>query len=103
MFVSFTSPKRRLLTLSLGLLPLLLVSGCGPDPAIDVGIVNSPKLKIRSSNAMVAIDLAEVKQGDRLDVLEQTQVKTPTGPIEWYKVRTKDKNEVIGWVKTNEL
>src|SRR5678815_3336887 len=102
MFACFTSAKRRLITVSLCISPLLFVTGCGlisPDTPIDVAIVNSPKLKIRSSTAMVALDLAEVKRGDRLDVLEQAQVKTPTGPSDWYKVRTKDKNEVIGWVK----
>ena len=106
MFAFLTSPKRRLLAPSLVLLPLMFAGGCGlisSDPAIDVAIVNSPKLKIRSTRATVAVDLAEVKQGDRLDILEQAQVKTPTGPSEWYKVRTKDKNEVIGWVKANEL
>jgi len=105
MFAFLTSAKRRLLFVSLGLLPLF-AGGCSlvsPDTPIDVAIVNSPKLKIRSSTAMVALDLAEVKRGDRLDVLEQAQVKTPTRIDEWYKVRTKDKNETIGWVKAREL
>jgi len=106
MFASLTSAKRRLFVFSLSLSALLSAGGCGlvsPETPIDVAIVNSPKLKIRSSTAMVALDLAEVKRGDRLDVLEQAQVKTPTRIDEWYKVRTKDKNETIGWVKAREL
>ena len=90
---------------SLMFLALLWVSGCSlvTTAPIDEAIVNSPKLKIRSSTAMVALDLAEVKRGDRLDILEQTQVKTPTRTDEWYKVRTKDKNEVVGWVEARYL
>ena len=72
----------------------VLVAACGllpSDSKIDEGIVNAPKLKIRSSTALAALDLAEVKRGDRLEILEQAQVKTPTRTNEWYQVRTKTK------------
>jgi hypothetical protein len=75
----------------------------GPEPTIDEGVVIAPKLKIRSSTAMVALDLAEVKRGERLDILEQAQVKTPTRTDEWYKVRTKDKDEIVGWVEARYI
>src|ERR1044071_9390726 len=81
----------------------LLLAGCGMisgDTKIDEGIVITPKLKIRSTTAPAALDLAEVKRGDRLDILEQAQFKTPTRTVEWYKVRTKDKSAVEGWVET---
>src|SRR3989441_8781326 len=80
----------------------VLIAGCSLLPAeskIDEGIVIAPKLKIRSSTALAALDLAEVKRGDRLEILEQAQVKTPTRTNEWYKVRTKNKDATEGWVE----
>jgi hypothetical protein len=84
-------------------LACLLIAGCSlisSDSKIDEGIVIAPKLKIRSSTALAALDLAEVKRGDRLEILEQTQVKTPTRTAEWYKVRTKSKDATEGWVES---
>jgi hypothetical protein len=69
------------------------------DSKIDEGIVIAPKLKIRSSTALAALDLVEVKRGDRLDILDQAQVKTPTRTNEWYKVKTKTKDATEGWVE----
>ena len=92
---------------SCALMPLmalvLLMAGCGliaGDSKIDEGVVIAPKLKIRSTTAPAALDLAEVKRGDRLDILEQAQYKTPTQVVEWYKVRTKDKTAIEGWVQS---
>ncbi len=95
--------KRNLLAGSALVLWALLMAGCGlisGDTKIDEGVVIAPKLKIRSTTAPAALDLAEVKRGDRLDILEQAQFKTPTRVVEWYKVRTKDKSAVEGWVET---
>jgi hypothetical protein len=41
-----------------------------------------------------------VKRGDKLDILDQAQVKTPTRTAEWYKVRTKTKDAIEGWVES---
>src|SRR5438128_8117373 len=98
-----TLTKRHLLAGSALVLLALLLSGCGlisGDTKIDEGVVIAPKLKIRSSTAPAALELAEVKRGDRLDILEQAQFKTPTRTVEWYKVRTKDKAATEGWVET---
>src|SRR5260370_11018368 len=87
-------------------LPGLLFAGCGyisGDAKIGEGIVIAPKLKIRSSTAPVALDLAEVKRGDRLDIIDHAEVKTPTQVDEWYKVKTKVKDPVTGWVKARDL
>ncbi|MEK6321314.1 MAG: SH3 domain-containing protein [Acidobacteriota bacterium] len=84
------------------MLASILTAGCGllgGDTKIDEGIVIAPKLKIRSSTALAALDLAELKRGDRLEILEQAQVKTPTRTNEWYKVRTKTKDATEGWVE----
>ena len=93
--------KLTLISVSL-ILSSMLVAGCNVlsgETKIDEGIVIAPKEKIRSSTAMVALDLAEVKRGDRLEILEQAEVKTPTQTDEWYKVRTIGKDDIIGWIK----
>src|SRR5262249_53001526 len=95
--------------LVIGLLVVLsavLITPCNllpSDSKIDEGIVNVPKLKIRSSTALAALDLAEVKRGDRLEILEQAQVKTPTRTSEWYKVRTKSRDATEGWVEARAV
>lgn len=78
------------------------LAGCSfisGETKIDEGIVVAQKETIRSSTAIVARELAEVKRGDRLDILEQAQVKTPTRIEEWYKVRTKTGQTVEGWIQ----
>src|ERR1043165_8340550 len=98
-----TLMKRNILAGSALVLSSLLLAGCGlisGDTKIDEGVVVAPKRKIRSTTAPAALDRAEGKRGDRLDILEQAQFKTPTRVVEWYKVRTKDKAAVEGWVET---
>jgi hypothetical protein len=93
----------RILAASSIALACMLAAGCGwlsSDSKIDEGIVIAPTLKIRSSTALAALDLAEVKRGDKLDILDQAQVKTPTRTAEWYKVRTKTKDATEGWVES---
>jgi hypothetical protein len=77
-----------------------LLSG---DSKIGEGIVIAPKLKIRSTTAQVALDLAEVKRGDKLDILDHAEVKTPTQVDEWYKVRTRAADGVVGWVQARDM
>lgn len=84
-------------------LATVAAAGCGMisgDSKIDEGIVIAPKETIRSSTALVAVPLVEVKRGDKLEILEQAQVKTPTRTAEWYKVRTKTKEAVEGWIES---
>jgi hypothetical protein len=80
----------------------LLAAGCSlisGETKIDEGIVIAQKEMIRSSTAIAARNLAEVKRGDPLDILEQQQVKTPTRIEEWYRVRTKSQQSVEGWIQ----
>ena len=98
--------KKKHLVALLILLACAVAGGCSAltgESQIDEGIVIAPRLKIRSSTAMVALDLAEVKRGDRLDILDQAEVKTPTRTEEWYKVRTKGKDSVTGWVEARSV
>ena len=100
-------PMKKYLLVSASLiLSSVFAAGCGVlsgETKIDEGIVIAPKEKIRSSTAMVALDLAEVKRGDRLEILEQAEVKTPTQTDEWYKVRTTGKDDVTGWIKARHV
>jgi hypothetical protein len=87
-------------------LPAIFISGCSlisGESKIDEGIVIVPKLIIRSSTAPAARNLAEVKRGDQLEILEQSQVKTPTRTVEWYKVRAKTKDATEGWVESRSV
>lgn len=98
-----TKPIERIIVASFVVFACVLVAACGLLPSeskIDEGIVIAPTLKIRSSTALAALDIAEVKRGDKLDILEQAQVKTPTRTAEWYKVRTKTKDATEGWVES---
>ncbi|HWN98221.1 MAG TPA: SH3 domain-containing protein [Blastocatellia bacterium] len=83
-----------------------LVGGCkliSGETKIDEGIVIAQKLTIRSTTAPAALPLAEVKRGDRLEILEQAEFKTPTRTNEWYRVRTKTKDATEGWVEARSV
>jgi len=86
--------------LACGLAGCSILSG---DTKIGEGIVIAPRLKIRSSTAQVALDLAEVKRGDKLEILDHAEIKTPTQIDEWYKVRTKAADGVVGWVQARDM
>lgn len=103
MRVSTTTAIKNLLALAL-LCCGAAVTGCSlisGDAKIDEGVVIAPgeKIEIRASTALVASVLTEVKRGDRLDILEQVQVRTPTRIEEWYKVKTKD--DIEGWIRAS--
>ena len=96
-----TTPIKRATVGCAVVLSSVFIAACGlmsSDSKMDEGIVNAPT-KIRSSTALAALDLAELKRGDRVEILEQAQVKTPTRTNEWYKVRMKTKEATEGWVE----
>jgi hypothetical protein len=110
--MQFTENKSRKLIFARAIVTAALLSaglvagGCsllGGDQKIDEGVVIAPKLTIRSSTALAALALAEVKRGDRLDILDQAEVKTPTRTNEWYKVRTRTKDATEGWVEARAV
>jgi len=98
--------SKRLTVLSVIISINLLVCGCGlfsGEAPIDEGVVIAPKSKIRSSTAPVALDVAEVKRGDKVDILDQAEVKTPTRVEEWYRVRTRGKDSITGWIEARSI
>ncbi len=96
-----------LLTLSLGCLNL---SGCGlVDAAFnnvsslvglgETGTVIANTAQIRSSYAVVAADLLEVKRGYTLDILDDTSFEK----VHWYRVRAHDEDNTEGWIEAQNL
>ena len=68
----------------------------------DSAIVIAKTAQIRTSYAVVAGDLLEVKRGDRLDVLDQ--VESPdTKNLFWYRVRAHDEARTEGWIEAQNV
>lgn len=55
--------------------------------------------QIRSSYAVVAADLLEVKRGATLDVLEETEFEK----VHWYRVRARDEDNTEGWIEAQNV
>src|SRR5215218_2766999 len=88
----------------------LLVQGCGlVDQTVnsvsnivagpDTAIVNAKTAQVRTSYAVVAADLLEVKRGDRLDVLDQIEFEK----VVWYRVRAHDEARTEGWIESQNI
>ena len=89
---------------------VLFVSGCGIfDNAVsgvssivglsDTATVIAKTAQIRTSYAVVAADLLEVKRGDRLDVLDQVEFEK----VLWYRVRARDEAKTEGWIEAQNV
>lgn len=88
----------------------LLIAGCGiVDQAVsgvsnivglaDTATVISKTAQIRTSYAVVAADLLEVKRGDRLDVIDQVEFEK----VLWYRVRARDEVKTEGWIEAQHV
>ena len=98
-------PNIRLLLPALLALLTTPLCGCGVlggNAKIDDAVVIAPKATMRSSTATVSLPVKDLKRGDRLDILEQATVKTPTRVEEWYKVSALQGGE-IGWIEARYL
>ncbi len=65
----------------------------------DTAIVIAKTAQIRTSYAVVAADLLEVKRGDRLDVLDQMEFEK----VLWYRVRARDEESTEGWIEAQNV
>jgi hypothetical protein len=65
----------------------------------DTAIVIAKTAQIRTSYAVVAADLLEVKRGDRLDVLDQMEFEK----VLWYRVRARDEENTEGWIEAQNV
>jgi hypothetical protein len=93
----------------------LAASGCGVvNSAVEnvtglvgmnqTGTVIANRAQVRSSYAVVAADLLEVKRGETLEILDQIDFER----VHWYRVRAADEDKTEGWIEaqnviTNEL
>lgn len=100
----------RLIILTLVGLFAIAMSGCGIISGAfdnvssvvgltDNGTVLVRRAQIRSSYAVVAADLLEVKRGEKLDILEVEDFEK----VKWYRVRAHDDDETEGWIEAQNL
>lgn len=67
--------------------------------ANDTGTVIIKRAQIRSSYAVVAADLLEVKRGDKLDILDTQDFEK----VKWYRVRAHDEDQTEGWIESQNV
>lgn len=65
----------------------------------DTATVISKTAQIRTSYAVVAADLLEVKRGEKLDVLDQIDFEK----ILWLRVRARDEANTEGWIEAQHV
>src|SRR5690606_8438605 len=65
----------------------------------DTATVIAKTAQIRTSYAVVAADLLEVKRGERLDVLDQVEFEK----VLWYRVRAHDESQTEGWIEAQNV
>lgn len=63
------------------------------------GTVIAKVAQIRSSYAVVAADLLEVKRGATLDVLDETDFEK----VHWFRVRARDEDRTEGWIEAQNV
>jgi hypothetical protein len=65
----------------------------------DTATVIAKTAQIRTSYAVVAADLLEVKRGDRLDLLDEVEFEK----VLWYRVRAHDETKTEGWIEAQNV
>lgn len=91
-------------------LAVCLLGGCGMVSSAvenvtglaglnETGTVIAPRAQVRSSYAVVASDLLEVKRGEILDILEDTDFEK----VHWYRVRARDEDKTEGWIEAQNI
>jgi hypothetical protein len=101
---------RKVFILSVFIFVCAGLSGCGLISNAYSGLVSvvglrdtctviAKKAQIRTSYAVVASDLLEVKRGDQLDVLDQVDFEK----ITWFRVRARDEDQTEGWIEAQNI
>lgn len=65
----------------------------------DTATVIAKTAQIRTSYAVVAADLLEVKRGDRLDIVDQVEFEK----VPWFRVRARDEALTEGWIEAQNV
>lgn len=66
----------------------------------ETGTIISKSAYIRSSYALVAADLLEVKRGQQVEVLE---IEQNDDDVIWYRVRANDEDATEGWIESQNV
>lgn len=66
----------------------------------ETATVIAARAQIRSSYAVVAADLLEVKRGVKLDILDETDDEKK---VHWYRVRANDDDKTEGWIEAQNV
>jgi hypothetical protein len=102
--------SKKAFILSLVLIGSFVLNGCGALGDMynnvtglvgltDTCTVIASRAQVRSSFAVVAADLLEVKRGETLDVLEETEFEK----VKWYRVRARDEDQTEGWIEAQNV
>lgn len=67
--------------------------------ANDTATVIAKTAQIRTSYAVVAADLLEVKRGERLDIIDQIDFEK----VPWFRVRAHDDAATEGWIEAQNV
>ncbi len=100
----------RLFNLTAVLLVAFALSSCGMVSSAvenvaglaglnETGTVIANTAQIRSSYAVVAADLLEVKRGATVDILEDIDFEK----VHWYRVRARDEDNTEGWIEAQNV
>lgn len=65
----------------------------------EKGTVIVYRAQVRSSFAVVAADLLEVKRGQTMDILEEVDFEK----VKWYRVRVHDEDNTEGWIEAQNV
>ena len=97
---------RAIKTLLIFIVPLLL-AGCQTLASkSSEGVIVARRAQIRSSTAVVAADLLQVNRGDKVDILDSTDVTDPsdnTRKERWLRVKARDEDATEGWIESRNV
>lgn len=102
--------KKFLLFITILTASLFVLNGCGGGSDAlgsltsivgqnETATVIAPRTYIRSSYAVVAADLLEVKRGETLDIIDETDYEK----VHWYRVRARDEDATEGWIEAQNV
>ena len=94
--------RRALLALAAA---LLLTQAClfSEDESSKKGVVRSETADVYSSTALVALKVATVKKGDRVEILREESVTGPTYTERWLNVRLNGQEDTSGWIEERHV
>ena len=102
--------KNRRILLAIATFALIFQAGCtwldsafgtvsGLAGLSDTATVIAKTAQIRTSYAVVAADLLEVKRGEKLEVIDKMDFEK----VLWYRVRARNSEETEGWIEAQNV